>query len=582
MNHLIDLHLHSRSSDGSAGLLELLEKARRCSLTVIGLTDHDYTGHLDQAQRLVRKLLQDHACTKVKQEYPQLIGGVEISCKGAHILGYFLTSHSPAINSLCASTLRLRHQMTLSALEAFRANGVPVDLADVEAVAYGNHENSEDFSKLDRPPVLYRQHLLQAIRNILKMNESTFHLSFIELYHAVYGAGNFKMAEDQYPDPHDAVRAITEDGGCAVLAHPGLTKDWELVPSLVDAGLVGIEENHPHHNETDRCHVRELCKKYGLTVTGGSDWHGLFDEKVPSEHYTIDVQYLCPQISHVYFSDPIGRDLLLAEQTVLQAGAWLREQRRKIQEGSLFVICKNGDHRDLVSECDHYVESLIRQRFSCLFPTDLVIGEEFESPPPRENQRVWIVDPIDGTTNFIRQGRDYSISLALYQNRRPLFGLVYDVAAENLYRGIVGTGNYVNGNLIAPAKVMPVAPVLTEPLSVSDVIIDASLNTLLAFSRRGIAIEKWHAQLQGHRSLGCASLAIVRISLGELDAYFSERLHVWDWAAATVLLLNAGGQYTGLFGSQVDPYNTGSVPFAAIRFPYIIQALFECAVLSDT
>ncbi|MCX7655595.1 MAG: PHP domain-containing protein [Treponemataceae bacterium] len=624
---MVDLHVHSRASDGSASFLHIVQEAARQGLTAFALTDHEYTGHLDQAQAL-RALLEksqkreetqgekilsqsvplisSKADVMLSYTLPRLIGGVEVSCRGAHILGYYLTSHTPALNSLCSSTLALRHQMTLDALEAFRSYGVPIDRADVETVAYeevsyGALDSMEgiDWSVIDRPPVLYRQHLLEAVRKLFLHGERYYDRTFDEVCRLVYEDGAFIIPDTQYPDPRDVVRAIIEDGGCAVLAHPGLTKNWDTVSSLVDVGLWGIEGHHPRHTSEDCDRVRFLCEHFHLAITGGSDWHGRYDEQRPTDTYYVNPLSLCPEKFQIYFSHPLGRELLFGEQMVHQAGNWLRTQRSLGSYGSHPIAHKNGDHRNLVSVYDHQVEACIRSRVSCLFPQDLVIGEEVTSSYPQPGQRVWLVDPIDGTTNFIRWGREYTVSLALYQNQQPLFGLVYDVAADKLYRGIAGERNYCNGEPLKQFCHMVVAqtneeqgeietenlsPDQKEPLKnnpLCTAIIDASLNTLLTFARRGIDIQRWHNQLQAHRSTGCASLAIVRIALGELDGYLSDRLYPWDWAAASIMLTNEGGFCSGLFGCSLTPYGVQPCPFIAVRSPLVAKALLGSLWLSS-
>ena len=77
-------------------------------------------------------------------------------------------------------------------------------------------------------------------------------------------------------DVRDAVRAIAEDGGLPVLAHPGQQDSYDLVPELVPLGLAGIEQHHPDHTPADHARCVQLAERYALACTGGSDYHGRF------------------------------------------------------------------------------------------------------------------------------------------------------------------------------------------------------------------------------------------------------------------------------------------------------------------
>lgn len=557
-----DLHLHSRASDGSNTLAELIEDARARGLSCIAVTDHDYTAHLDDAVAYGAK----HGM--------RIVPGIEISGRGAHILGYYLRSYSPAVARLCGPLLQRRHAATLAALEAFRARGVPVELGDVERVAYGHRSPDCVIGPADRSPVLYRQHLLCAVREGLRRMGRP-EADFGPLRDAVYADGACAIPPDAYPDPVEAVRAIVEDGGVAVLAHPGLSDSWALLPALVEAGLSGIEENHPNHDAADRARVRGLRAEYRLFGTGGTDSHGFYDVMETNaaaiaarEVDRTAAETLCPAECAVYFAVPDGRDLLAAERIVADAGAYLRPF---LDSGhNISIDQKNGDHRDLVSACDRAVEQNIRSALARACPADLVLGEEGEQITPPADSRVWIVDPIDGTTNFLRRGGDFAISLALWRAKVPVLGIVYDVAANRLYRCVPGTGVTVDG-FFPPSRAEPPRDYHADPLN--GLILDAGLNTIAALKRRGVDIERLSARLLGHRSLGCASLAITRVALGELDAFASDRLRPWDWAAAAILLAENGGRCLGLAGSIPDPYDPAPIPFLAARSPSVAAAL---------
>ncbi|HSH24443.1 MAG TPA: phosphatase, partial [Massilibacterium sp.] len=93
-------------------------------------------------------------------------------------------------------------------------------------------------------------------------------------------------------DVYDAVRAIKEDGGFAVIAHPGQMDSFELIQSLVEEGLDGIERNHFDHTNEHIEQVEQLAKKYNLWMTGGSDYHGVFGKKIHVGEWLSPVEFV--------------------------------------------------------------------------------------------------------------------------------------------------------------------------------------------------------------------------------------------------------------------------------------------------
>ena len=96
------------------------------------------------------------------------------------------------------------------------------------------------------------------------------------LYRSLFKNGGICDRDIEYVDARDAVRAIVEDGGVAVLAHPGQLDSYDLLPDLVDCGLGGIERFHPDHTAADHARCADLAERYNLLCTGGSDYHGRF------------------------------------------------------------------------------------------------------------------------------------------------------------------------------------------------------------------------------------------------------------------------------------------------------------------
>jgi myo-inositol-1(or 4)-monophosphatase len=166
----------------------------------------------------------------------------------------------------------------------------------------------------------------------------------------------------------------------------------------------------------------------------------------------------------------------------------------------------------------------------------------------------WILDPIDGTTNFSEAGREYAISLALYVDGEPELALVLDCERDRIYTAVAGRGARLDGRLL-PKRADPSAAASPgtshreHPLR--SAILDASLNTLLNMGKRGADLEFLNRELRAHRSSGCASLNLCRIAEAGLDAYVSSKLRLWDWAAGSLILKECACPFW--IGASPDP-----------------------------
>ena len=137
----------------------------------------------------------------------------------------------------------------------------------------------------------------------------------------------------------------------------------------------------------------------------------------------------------------------LAETLVRQAGAALRQVRLEADA----VRCKTG-HQDLVTVWDRKTERFLRRGILSKFPSDAIVGEEYPAVSTAAPGAVWYVDPIDGTTNFINQHRNYAVSVGCWQGSKPLFGLVLDVEADRLYHARAGQGAWCGERPLAAAR----------------------------------------------------------------------------------------------------------------------------------
>ncbi len=252
-----DLHLHSTLSDGSATVGEIVLMAREAGLGAISITDHDCV--------FGAELLKETAARYRVAGTP----GIEISAydfegdRKVHILGYGFNPGARALAQLCEPLRERRHRMTLECIGVLAELGYPVSEASVARAAGG-------------APVLYKQHIMKAL-----MEAGAAEAIYGTLYKSLFKNGGPCSRDILYVDACDAVRAVREAYGIPVLAHPGQTDSFDLVTSLVDAGLKGIEACHPDHGPEEEAKARELAERYGLFVAGGSDWHGSLGDDIP-------------------------------------------------------------------------------------------------------------------------------------------------------------------------------------------------------------------------------------------------------------------------------------------------------------
>lgn len=247
-----DFHVHSTISDGSCTFEEIVGMARSEGMTHIAFTNHDTTRGLAEAVRCGEEA---GVC---------VVGGIEVSAydfergRKVHVLGFCLDERASALDELCAPTLVARDANTRWQLERIEEAGYDVD--------------RETFVRLSNVSTCaYKQHVMASL-----IDEPYDSSAYQVLYRSLFKGGGIADRDISYVDARDAVRAIVEDGGLAVLAHPGQLDSWELVPELVACGLSGVEKYHHDHDRQDESRAQEIADRFGLFCTGGSDYHGAF------------------------------------------------------------------------------------------------------------------------------------------------------------------------------------------------------------------------------------------------------------------------------------------------------------------
>ncbi len=259
-----DLHCHSVFSDGSETVDGLVGRAREAGLAGIAITDHDATSQLSAIRRRSREL-----------GYP-VLAGLEVSSidhgtgRKVHILAYGVEATadgSGPLDRMCADTLFSRTSVVLWQARELARSGASVAGRTVsldEVLAIGSASTA-----------VYRQHIMEALTGLPPADPA-----YRDAYRRLFVESGLTDRAVSYPAATDAVRAIREQGGVPVLAHPGQKDSWASVSALVRAGLMGIEAFHPDHGPAEREMAFRAAREHGLFVTGGSDFHGKYG-KVP-------------------------------------------------------------------------------------------------------------------------------------------------------------------------------------------------------------------------------------------------------------------------------------------------------------
>uniref|UniRef100_A0A4W2DWG1 Inositol-1-monophosphatase n=2 Tax=Bos TaxID=9903 RepID=A0A4W2DWG1_BOBOX len=204
---------------------------------------------------------------------------------------------------------------------------------------------------------------------------------------------------------------------------------------------------------------------------------------------------------------------------------------------------------DLVTETDHVVEALILQELQTRFPSHRFIAEEAAAAGAKcvlTPSPTWIVDPIDGTCNFVHRFPTVAVSIGFAVNQELEFGVIYHCTEERLYTGRRGQGAFCNGQRlrVSGETDLSKALVLTEIGPRRD---PATLKLFLSNMERLL-----HAGAHGVRVIGSSTLALCHLAAGTADAYYQFGLHCWDLAAATVIIREAGGVVMDTSGGPLD------------------------------
>ena len=226
-----------------------------------------------------------------------------------------------------------------------------------------------------------------------------------------------------------------------------------------------------------------------------------------------------------------GRAIVsLIEEIALSAGEIALAHFRSLAG----VPVERKGHLDLVTKADREVEEFLIASLRKLFPNDGIFGEE-GGDIAGVSGRVWVIDPIDGTFNFVRGGQNWAISIGLYENRRPVFGVIYAPVRDLMLTGGEAVETLLNGNP------MPSLPAL----DLSQASTGIGLHPSVATEDRLEVLRFISDELRiSFRCCGSATLSLIEVAMGETDGYVALGDSTWDVMAGLPILGNLGVFHT--------------------------------------
>lgn len=239
--------------------------------------------------------------------------------------------------------------------------------------------------------------------------------------------------------------------------------------------------------------------------------------------------------------------LEMAEETAVLAGNLIRQKWSQPRE------IKSKGFRDVVTDTDFAAQKLITDAIRARFPDHGFLTEEEDNDLPAGGPVIWVIDPVDGTTNFSRAIPIFCVSIAAVSaENEVLAGAIYDPMRDELFSAALGQGATLNEQPIQVSQI--------DDLGDAVIALDWSRNADLRQSVLDVLHQFAH-RVNTVRAIGAAALALAWVGAGRVEGYVNFQLKPWDLAAASVIISEAGGQLSDLSGQQwgYSPQASGCV-----------------------
>ena len=217
---------------------------------------------------------------------------------------------------------------------------------------------------------------------------------------------------------------------------------------------------------------------------------------------------------------------------------------------------------DLVTEADLQAEKTILDIIGRSFPDDRILTEE-AGANDKQSDRLWIIDPLDGTTNFAHRFPCFAVSIGLRIKKEMVLGIVYNPSSEDLYLALKGQGAYHNDRPIQVSQVKSIKESLLVT-GFSYKVHDSPESELDLFG-------KMIMKAQGLRRPGSAALDLCYVASGICDGFWEKDLHPWDTAAGSLIVQEAGGVVSDYQNQPYDPFQKSILA----ANPHIHKAMLE-------
>jgi myo-inositol-1(or 4)-monophosphatase len=232
---------------------------------------------------------------------------------------------------------------------------------------------------------------------------------------------------------------------------------------------------------------------------------------------------------------------ILTESVVIvrETGQWILQQSSQFSSSDIIYKGTN----DLVSFVDQQAEAKLKQGLAQIFPEAKFIAEETSSNYDEVGDGYyWVIDPLDGTTNFLHKLPVFAVSVGLIYQKQPILGLIYEPNRDELFTAAKGQGAHLNGK---PIQVSPEKSLSKSLLATGFPYYDFSYQ-----DRYLELLKELMRSSHGLRRMGAAAIDLAYTACGRFEGFFEANLKPWDVAAGKIIIEEAGGMVTNFSGGQ--------------------------------